>query len=123
MHEQFKFYKMKNVFLISCYILLFASCAPTNQGMINMPACLATKIDSLKKSPGTTLPQSVIQYSYKGAPVYYVTEGCCDKFNEVYDASCKYLGAPDGGITGKGDGKLTDFNAMATNKKIVWENK
>jgi hypothetical protein len=114
---------MKNVFVISCCILLVTSCAPKNQGMINMPACLGAKIDSIKKSPGATLPQSVVQYSYKGAPVYYVTEGCCDKFNEVYDAGCKYLGAPDGGVTGKGDGKLTYFYSMATNKKVVWENK
>ena len=114
---------MKNIIVISFGIFLLASCAPKNQGMINMPSCLATKIDSIKKNPEASLPQSVIQYSYKGAPVYYVTAGCCDKFNDVYDDNCKNLGAPDGGITGKGDGKLPDFYAMATNKKVVWENK
>jgi hypothetical protein len=114
---------MKNVIVICCCIVLLASCAPKNLGMINMPTCLATKIDSIKKLPGVTPPQSVIQYSYKGKLVYYVTADCCDKFNEVYDDKCTSLGAPDGGITGKGDGKLTDFYAMATNKKVVWENK
>ena len=114
---------MRKVIVISVCIFLFASCAPKNPGMVQMPSCLAAKIDSIKKIPGENMPQSVIQYSYKGAPVYYVTAGCCDKFNEVYDANCNHLGAPDGGITGKGDGKLTDFYSMAINKKVVWENK
>ena len=114
---------MRNVIMISCGIFLLASCAPKNQGMFNMPNCLAAKIDSIKKDPKINPPTSVIQYSYKGTLVYYVTAGCCDQFNEVYDNNCKSLGAPDGGITGKGDGKLPDFYAMATNKKVVWENK
>lgn len=114
---------MRNVIMISCAIFLFASCAPKNQGMANMPVCLATKIDSIKRDGKVNPPTSVIQYSYKGSPVYYVTAGCCDQFNEVYDANCKQMGAPDGGVTGKGDGKLTDFYANATNKRVVWENK
>ncbi|MDB5198277.1 MAG: hypothetical protein JWO92_240 [Chitinophagaceae bacterium] len=88
-----------------------------------MPPCLVTKIDALKNDPGANQPQSVIQYSYKGSAVFYITAGCCDQFNTVYNSDCDYLGAPDGGITGKGDGKLTDFYANATNKKVVWENK
>ena len=114
---------MRNLILISCVILLVSSCAPKNQGMFNMPSCLASKIDSIKKNPALNQPQSVIQYSYKGTPVYYVTAACCDQFNEVYDDNCKSLGAPDGGVTGKGDGKLPDFYGEATNKKVVWENK
>jgi hypothetical protein len=114
---------MKNVIIISSAIFLLGSCAPKNQGILNMPSCLATKIDSLKRDPKINPPLSVIQYSYKGVPVYYVTAGCCDQFNEVYDDNCKNLGAPDGGVTGKGDGKLTDFFANATNKRVVWENK
>jgi len=114
---------MKYALLSGLSILLLISCAPKNQGMLNMPACLSTKIDSIKKMGGVNPPQSVTRYNYKGSQVYYVTSGCCDQFNEVYDASCKQLGAPDGGITGKGDGKLPDFFQMATDKKVVWENK
>jgi hypothetical protein len=114
---------MKYVIMISCSIFLLNACAPKNQGMANMPACLATKIDSMKKDVKANPPTSVIQYNYKGAPVYYVTAGCCDQFNEVYDENCKQLGAPDGGITGKGDGKLPDFYSVAINKKVVWEDK
>jgi hypothetical protein len=45
---------------------------------------------------------------------------CCDFYNEVYDANCNFLGAPDGGFTGKGDGKIPDFFAEAKNEKLVW---
>lgn len=114
---------MKNIILICCVIFLLASCAPKNQGMQNVPSCLASKIDSIKKSGKVNPPTEVIQYTYKGSLVYYVTSGCCDQFNNVYDAGCVMLGAPDGGVTGKGDGKLNDFYAMATNKKVLWENK
>ena len=46
---------------------------------------------------------------------------CCDFFNEVYDDKCKLLGSPDGGFTGKGDGKLPDFFKEAKNEKLIWE--
>jgi hypothetical protein len=46
---------------------------------------------------------------------------CCDFFSEVYDEHCKFLGSPDGGFTGKGDGKLPDFFEEAKNEKLIWE--
>lgn len=113
---------MRNVIITSFALFLFASCAPKNQG-INMPVCLLTKIDSLKKDPKVNLPESVTHYNYQGRSVYYVVSGCCDQFNEVYDENCKSLGAPDGGITGKGDNKLPDFYSQVTDKKVVWQNK
>ena len=45
---------------------------------------------------------------------------CCDFYNEVYDAKCNFLGAPDGGFTGKGDGKIPDFFEEAKSEKLVW---
>jgi len=63
----------------------------------------------------------VIEYEYKGEKVYYVTMPCCDFYNEVYDSNCNLLGHPDGGFTGKGDGKLPDFNTEKKKEKIVWE--
>lgn len=113
---------MKYAIIISCTVFLWGSCTPKNQG-INMPGCLTALIDSMKRYPKVNLPESVTHYTYKGRSVYYVVSGCCDQFNEVYDENCKSLGAPDGGITGKGDNKLPDFYSQVTDKKVVWENK
>jgi hypothetical protein len=85
-----------------------------------VPTCIKNKIDSFKVKEAHEKPQRVIEYVYKGKKVYYVVMPCCDFYNEVYDANCNFLGAPDGGFTGKGDGKIPDFFAEAKNEKLVW---
>ncbi|MBL7701415.1 MAG: hypothetical protein JNM14_04155 [Ferruginibacter sp.] len=89
-------------------------------GDVVIPSCIKTKIDSFKLKEAHEKPQRVVEYMYKGKKVYYVVMPCCDFFNEVYDDKCNFLGAPDGGFTGKGDGKLPDFFEEAKNKKLVW---
>lgn len=86
-----------------------------------VPGCIKKKIDSFKLKEPHERPQSVVEYTYKGKKVYYVVMPCCDFYNEVYDANCNYLGAPDGGFTGKGDGKIPDFVAEAKNEKLIWK--
>lgn len=85
-----------------------------------LPACIKNKIDSFKVKEAHEKPQRVLEYMYKGKKVYYVVMPCCDFFNEVYDANCNFLGAPDGGFTGKGDGKIPGFFEEAKNEKLVW---
>ena len=85
-----------------------------------LPKCIKNKIDSFKLKEAHEKPQRVIEYVYKSKTVYYVVMPCCDFYNEVYDANCNFMGAPDGGFTGKGDGKLPDFFAEVKNEKLVW---
>lgn len=85
-----------------------------------LPTCIKNKIDSFKLKETHERPQRVEEYLYNGKKVYYVVMPCCDFFNEVYDQNCKYLGAPEGGFSGKGDGKLPDFFEKATSKKLIW---
>lgn len=86
-----------------------------------LPTCIKNKIDSFKVKEAHERPQKVVEYTYKGKKVYYVVMPCCDFFNEVYDENCNMLGSPDGGFTGRGDGKLPDFFAEAKNEKLIWE--
>ena len=85
-----------------------------------VPTCIKNKIDSFKLKEAHEKPQRVIEYVYKGKKVYYVVMPCCDFYNEVYDDKCNFLGAPDGGFTGKGDGKIPDFFEAAKSEKLVW---
>jgi len=85
-----------------------------------MPTCIKNKIDSFKVMQKHEQPQRVTEYMYKGKKVYYIVMPCCDFFSEVYDDKCKFLGSPDGGITGKGDGKLPDFFTEVTKEKLIW---
>ncbi len=53
--------------------------------------------------------------------MYYTPPVCCDQFSTLYDAQGKILGHPDGGITGKGDGKAPDFMTERKNEKLIWK--
>lgn len=41
----------------------------------------------------------------EGQIVYLHMALCCDQFNKAYDADGRYLCAPSGGFTGRGDGR------------------
>ena len=89
--------------------------------MAELPTCIKLKIDSFKIAQKHEQTQKVVEYQYRGKKVYYVVMPCCDFFNEVYDDKCKLLGSPDGGFTGKGDGKLPDFFTEASKEKLIWQ--
>lgn len=100
---------------------LIVSSNTQTDNMAALPTCIKNKIDSFKVAQKHEQPQKVVEYQYKGKKVYYVVMPCCDFFNEVYDDKCKLLGSPDGGFTGKGDGKLPDFFKEVKNEKVIWE--
>ncbi|HUS00335.1 MAG TPA: hypothetical protein VMY77_01335 [Chitinophagaceae bacterium] len=119
---------MKRILPILIICLLLGSCKKnefetlrTDGGEI--PQCIQDKIAEFLKLPKDGRPYSITEYLYGGNLVYYVISPCCDQYNPVYNSSCEYLGSPNGGFSGGGDGKLADFFSLATNKKILWENK
>ncbi len=121
---------MAKILAIVLSVLLIVSCSAnkklhsqneTASGNA-MPACLQAIIKNMAAEPNGS-PQSVARYSYKDQTVYYLVSPCCDKYNIVYDSACNILGYPDGGFTGKGDGKMPDFANEASGKRIVWEKK
>lgn len=125
-----KTYRMiKLLFSLACLSLL-TSCggsriAKTDHASVKDPAlipvCLQEKIKSLAGDPEEGSPLYVAEYQYKNQKVYYMASACCDKFNAVYDSSCHLLGYPDGGYTGRGDGKMSDFSTEAFDKKVIWK--
>ena len=112
-------------YLFAAGVFIFVSCSSNkiSKSANAIPDCLQAKISTMKTDPSQGEPWSIAQYSYKGKTVYYIASACCDKYNIVYDSACNLLGYPDGGYTGKGDGKMLDFYAEATNKKVIWEKK
>lgn len=75
----------------------------------------------MSADPHEGSPISLTRYTYREQTVYYMVAPCCDRYNVVYDSVCNILGYPDGGYTGKGDGKMSDFYKEATDKKVIWE--
>lgn len=85
------------------------------------PKCLQALINRFEAEEKTNPPQSIYRYLYKNQLVYFVPAPCCDFFSNLYDDSCRLLGHPDGGITGRGDGRVTDFFEKRSNEQLIWE--
>ena len=85
------------------------------------PIWVEKMIAEFKAAPVGNPPQSIWRYDYHRSTVYYVPPQCCDQYSELYNAEGVLLGAPDGGITGTGDGRITDFFTARTNEHLVWQ--
>ena len=107
---------------IVLFMAFLVSCASHKniQKTSELPACLETTIKNMSSDPSQGTPQSVTRYTYKQQTVYYLLSPCCDKYNIVYDSACNILGYPDGGLAGRGDGKMMDFKANVTGGKVIW---
>ena len=85
------------------------------------PAWLKARIAGVlaerKRNPLT----HIYRYQYRGQTVYYISAPCCDQYSELFDTKGKLICNPDGGMTGKGDGKCADFEKNKTNEKLVWQ--
>ena len=113
---------MKNWLIIVLLPLLVASTCKEKKGEVESSQsedCFITKITELKQNTKSP-PISVWSYTFKGEMVYYITYGCCDRFNELYSSSCELMCYPDGGITGKGDGKCPDFMQARSGGELIW---
>ena len=100
---------------------LLSACAtqPLNPTIDERP-WLKSLIASIEQEPVWNPPATITRYTYKGAPVYFLAAHCCDIRSKLYDANGALICEPDGGITGKGDGKCEDFIATRTDEQLVW---
>ena len=84
------------------------------------PPWLQRLIGQLRAQPPGNPPQSVWRYSYRGQTVYYLPPQCCDQYSKLLDAEGKVIGAPDGGLTGRGDGRAGDFHELRREGLLLW---
>jgi hypothetical protein len=87
----------------------------------NIPACLAEQLTRIQSNQYENPPLQIDEYEYNGKKVYLFTADCCDQYNILFDENCKGFCAPSGGITGKGDGKCTDFKDNAKLVRNIWK--
>lgn len=113
-----------NKTLMSALIILTSCGGSKNAGQTTeQNVCIQDKVKAFEASPKENPPRKVYSYLYNGQTVYYVTAVCCDQFSDLYDKECNLIGHPDGGFTGKGDGKFPDFKTVATEERLIWEDK
>ena len=118
---------MKTLFYLLCILFMVSGCSNLKDSnasnATSIPLCIKDLIKKHQAEEKENPPIKIYSYSYQGRTVYYETAACCDMFSNLYDNKCVLLGHPDGGITGRGDGKFPDFFTVATNQKLVWEDK
>lgn len=100
--------------------IFMAGCRPPAGPGNQNPPWLDTLIAEFQSEPVGNPPRSIYQYTYQGRTVYYVPAQCCDQFSTLYDAEGNVLCAPDGGITGMGDGRCPDFFSARTDEVLIW---
>ena len=102
--------------------LVFLGCNDDKVDVVDgTPTCIVNQINRIQKQARWNPPAKVFSYHYKGQTVYYIPQRCCDIPSTLLDANCTVICAPDGGITGSGDGKCTDFFTTRTDEKLIWQ--
>ena len=96
--------------------LLVAACSKVHVKK-GTPNCVKSKI---RKGQNDCLNR-VVSYDYNSETVYLFVPNCPDYMIELIDDKGKYLCAPSGGFSGKGDGLCPDFHSIATEKEVIWE--
>ena len=85
------------------------------------PQWLQNRIQSILATRKRNPIIRIARYQFEGQTVYYESAPCCDQQSTVYDVEGKILCHPEGGITGRGDGKCGNFQKRRTNEQLVWQ--
>ncbi len=82
-------------------------------------------ITRLQSEPVRNPPAKILRYTYSQRSYYYVPPAAGDQFSSLYNAVGKEICAPDGGISGAGDGKCPAFVPKLLNSRtpgeVVWQ--
>ena len=109
---------MKQTLAIAALLAVSAGC--TSTATEEQPAFVKQLIADIEATPAANSPGGIWKYRYDGRAVFYVPPSCCDVPSALYDADGKLLCGPDGGFTGKGDGRCPDFFDRRSDGQQVW---
>ena len=107
-----------------CASLLLSS-LPTHAQSPMQPKWIQRLITRLQSEPLRNPPAKILRYTNAHRSYYYVPPAAGDQFSSLYNSVGKEICAPDGGITGMGDGKCPSFvRKMLSSRdpgKVVWQ--
>ena len=86
-----------------------------------IPSVVNDEISQIKKSPPQTPRLEVWRYTYNNMITYYIPPKNADGFSDLYDEHGNLVCHPDGGFSGGGDSKCTDFFDKRTNGELIWK--
>ena len=108
------------------FLFIFLSVVLQSQNCKNgagtkIPPCIRDKIEAVMQQAKYNPAATVYRYLYAGRYVYLFSSDCCDQYNYLYDKDCNVICAPSGGLTGKGDGRCSNFRQVATEETLIWK--
>ena len=111
------------MFTVCASFLLFWSSVHAQHP--SQPQWVQQLIARLQSEPARNPPAKIIRYASADGSYYYVPPAAGDQFSSLYDSAGKQICAPDGGVTGGGDGKCPSFvRKMLSSRdpgEIVWQ--
>jgi hypothetical protein len=114
---------IKNLIITLSAITLFSCTYASSRASESQPIWLKNKISQFESERVSNPPRQIYKTTYQGKTVYYIPPICCDIYSDLYNASGNLICHPDGGITGRGDQRCTDFINTPDSKKILWQDK
>ncbi|MGI4740989.1 MAG: DUF6970 domain-containing protein [Janthinobacterium lividum] len=85
------------------------------------PLWLRQRIDGILATRKRNPIIRILRYQFEGETVYYESAPCCDQQSTLYDTKGAVLCHPEGGLTGRGDGRCGNFDKRKTNEQLVWQ--
>jgi hypothetical protein len=110
---------MKRMLVMAAVPLLLAGCTPAVTE--EPPAFVKELIAGIEAAPAANSPGAIWQYRYGERTVYYLPPSCCDVPSALFDADGELICGPDGGFTGKGDGRCPDFFDRRSKERKIWD--
>jgi hypothetical protein len=117
----YKINLLKRTGLLLLIFVVSISCGD-NDLDIDAPACIEQKIEEIIDKEVANPPTQVWRWEADGQIFYYITSDCCDQYNYLYSENCETICAPDGGISGEGDGNCPEFTSEIQ-KTLIWEDR
>lgn len=114
-----KLIKTFGILFILALLFSFPACLHIDLNE-EVPPCIEHMIKKRRRAPVQNPPAEVWKWKVDGQIYYYFTGDCCDQFNELYDSECNYVCAPDGGLSGQGDGQCPIFSG-SIEKSLIWK--
>jgi hypothetical protein len=103
-------------------LLTLAPGAGSAQQIGSLPKWLRDFVAARERQP-VSEPAIVVRYEYKGEVVYFYPSRCCDVASTLFRADGRVICAPDGGFTGRGDGRCPDFVQERRKEAVVWRDR
>ncbi len=111
------------MYTVCASVLLFS--LPVHAQNPMPPKWLQSLITRLQSEPVRNPPAKIIRYTQARRSYYYVPPAAGDQFSSLYNSTGKEICAPDGGLTGTGDGKCPSFvRKMLSShepEKVIWQ--